>query len=221
MVDAGDLATWASAVVAIIAAGIAWRQTREARKSRVAAETQAVEAEKSRKAAETQAIEAEKSRKVAEVQARAAEEQVALMRAERDDRDAPEFSVSAIDSFAEGTNYVAFAAKVELRMDRGRALRSVTVTASGDYVVQSGLRRFGGLSGEDAAGIELTFDDIRPGSVLVFYASTEDGYVGSAIALDLTCRERDGEDRTWHRHYATTIAQRPQPPRSYSRFTAG
>jgi len=176
-------------------------------------------------AAEKQAVEAEKSRKAAEVQARAAEEQVALMRAERDDRDAPEFSVSAVDSFADGTsspgttNY--FAAKVELRMDRGPALHSVKVTASGDYIVQGGLHRFTDASGGVAGGIELTFDNIRPGSVLVFYASTEDGYMGSAIALDLTCRERDGEGRTWRCDYAATIARQHRPPRTRSTFVAG
>lgn len=193
----------------LVAAGascFAWWQTREAGKARVAAQKQAVEAEKSRKAAE--------------VQARAAEEQVALMRAERDDRDAPEFSVSAVDSFADGTSSPEttsyFVAKVELRMDRGPALHSVKITASGDYIVQSGLHRFTYASG----GIELTFDDIRPGSVLIFYVSTEDGYVGSAIALDLTCRERDGEDRTWRRHYAATIVQRRRPPHIRSTFVA-
>jgi hypothetical protein len=194
VIDFGDLATWVSAGVAVGAAGFAWRQTGEARKARVAAEAQAVEAAKSREAAETQA--------------RAAEDQVALMRAERDERDGPEFFVSAIDAFPEVLSYSA--AEVVLRMERGRALHSVTVTASGRYLVAGGLRRR--RDGSATAAGELTFDGVRPGSELVFDASTEQGYLGSKIDLDLTCRERDGDDgRTWHCPYARTIDQAPRP----------
>jgi hypothetical protein len=200
MVEPGDIATWAAAGVAVVAAGVAGWQTREARKSRIAAQTQATEAAKSRKAAETQA--------------RAAEEQVALMRADRDEREAPEFSVSAVDAFTDDTN--SFAAKVVLRMERGRALRSLTITATGSYLDKNPLYRFTDASGGVAAGIQLTIDDVRNGREIVFYAQAKDGYVGSTIDLDLTCDDRDGE-RTWQRHHACTIT--PRPPRTWPTFT--
>jgi hypothetical protein len=41
VVEPGDIATWAAAGVAVVAAGVAGWQTREARKSRIAAEIQA------------------------------------------------------------------------------------------------------------------------------------------------------------------------------------
>lgn len=202
MVEAGDIATWAAACVAVVAAGIAGWQTREARKSRIAAQTQATEAAKSREAAETQA--------------RAAEEQVALMRAERDARDAPEFTVSVIDAHPDEAAY--FSAKIVLRMDRGQALRSLTVTAAGEYLEPNALHQFVNDTGSLAAGPELTFPDVRPGSETTFFAFTRQGYVGEPIALDLSCRERHG-DRTWNRHYARTIDPRPQEPPIWGRFT--
>ncbi|MEU4673919.1 hypothetical protein AB0F91_39690 [Amycolatopsis sp. NPDC023774] len=200
MADAGDIATWVAAGIAVVAAGFTGRQTREARKARIAAQDQATEAAKSRAAAE--------------IQARAAEDQVALMREERDERDAPEFSVSAVDAFTVDTDY--FAAKIVLRVERGQALRSLTVTASGDFVETSGLHRF--TVGGVAAGIVLTFDDVRRGRELLFYASTKDGYVGTTINLTVTCHERDGE-RTWQRHYACTIDQRPETPAAWGTWT--
>jgi hypothetical protein len=185
MVEPGDIATWAAAAVAVVAAVFTGKQ----------------------------ATEAAKSRKAAETQARAAEAQVTLMRAERDERDAPDFSVSAIE--AEDTGY--FAAKITLRMDRGRVLRSLTIRASGDYLEPNGLHRFTTDTGGIAAGVELTFDDVRQGSELVFYASAKDGFVASTVGLDLACQERDGDARTWQRHYACTIDQRS--PRTWPRFT--
>ncbi|WP_432845590.1 hypothetical protein ACQPXB_32790 [Amycolatopsis sp. CA-161197] len=118
------------------------------------------------------------------------------MREERDERDAPEFSVSAVDAFTVDTEY--FAAKLVLRMERGQALRSLTVTPSGDSV-------------------ELTFDDVRHGRELRFFVSTKDGYVGTTIDLELICHERAG-DRTWQRHYACTIDQRPETPPAWATF---
>lgn len=200
MIEAGDIATWAAAGVAVVSAGVAWRQTREARKSRVAAEKQADEAAKSRIAAEAQA--------------RAAEEQVALMRAERDVRDAPAFSVSAVDAHPDDTGY--FAAKIVLTLEQGRALSSVAVTASGEYV--GGLHLPTNTIDGSGASAELTFDDVRPGREITFYAGANDGYVGTPIDIDVTCHERDG-NRTWPCHYTCTIARRPQPSRT--RMTMG
>jgi hypothetical protein len=198
----GDIGTWAAAGIAVVAAGIAWWQTREARKSRIAAETQATEAAKSRAAAETQA--------------RSAEEQVALMRADRDERDAPEFTVSVIDAHPDEAGY--FSAKIVLRMDRGQALQSLTVTTTGEYLEPNALHQFINDTGSLAAGPELTFPDVRPGSEITFYASAKKGYVGEPIALDLSCHERHG-DRTWNRHYARIVDQRPQEPPVWGRFT--
>ncbi|MFF4601020.1 hypothetical protein [Amycolatopsis sp. NPDC001319] len=135
------------------------------------------------------------------------------MREERDERDAPEFSVSAVDAFTVDTEY--FAAKLVLRMERGQALRSLTVTPSGDSVENSGLRQL--TVGGVAAGIELTFDDVRHGRELRFFVSTKDGYVGTTIDLELICHERAG-DRTWQRHYACTIDQRPETPPAWATF---
>jgi hypothetical protein len=113
VVEIGDHATWAAAGIAVVAAVFAHKQPREARKSRIAAKPQATEA-------------AAKSRTAAEAQVHAAGEQVALLRAERDEGGAPAFSVSAVDA---RTMDILTAAKIVLRLDRGRALRLLIITA--------------------------------------------------------------------------------------------
>jgi hypothetical protein len=120
--------------------------------------------------------------------------------------------VSAVDAYPDDTTY--FSAKIVLTLDQGRALSSVAVTASGKYI--------GGLhlptNTIAGASAELTFDDVRPGREITFYAGADDGYVGTPIDIDVTCHDREG-NRTWPCHYTRTIARRPQPSRT--RMTMG
>ncbi|WP_394614532.1 hypothetical protein JNUCC0626_32255 [Lentzea sp. JNUCC 0626] len=196
MADAGDVSSWVAAGIAALAAVVASWQTVQARGARRAAEVQADQARGSRLAAEKQAA--------------AAEAQVAIMRAERDGRDAPTFAVSAVDVHPEEASY--FAIRVSLTLERGRALDSVAVTASGERVNENALHRSTDPDIQGGWGSELVFEDVRQGKHLVFYMSADRGYVGSTVNIDLNCRERDG-DRSWSCHYTCTI---DEPPRSRS-----
>lgn len=169
----GDIATWV-AMVALLAAAVAVWQAREARKSRHAAEAQAD----------------------------AASEQVRIMRADHDDRSAPEFVVvEAMDSPDENRR----SAKITLRMERGPRLSSVTVTPHGDYIHD------GVYANEHLESRHPSFANVRPGSALTFYLGCRDGYQGTTGSAELECVEDGGESRIWHRGVGFTIDHAVRP----------
>lgn len=170
----GDIATWAAAGIALLAALIAAWQAREARKSRKAAETQAD----------------------------AAAEQVKIMRADRDDRSAPEFVLEeAVDSSDKGL----WCAKITVCMERGPRLASVTVTAHGEYIHDAV------YADEYREHEQGPFTNVRPGSYLTVYVGCDDGYIETAGSVDLECVEDGGEGRTWHRGVGFTIEHAVRP----------
>lgn len=169
----------------------------------LAALRQAGEAKKARRVAENQAVSAKR-------QADAAAEQVKIMRAERDDRQAPALSVvAAVDSNQE---VGFFSAKITLRLDSGPALSSVAVTTHGTYIngrpFTDPLRRMG--PDAEPEPDPLTFTTIRPGRSLTFYVPCDDGYVDSQATVDLECVEEGGDQRTWRRGVTATIKRPPE-----------
>lgn len=174
--ELGDVAAWVAAGIALVAMGVAtW---------------QAVEARRSRKAADAGAD-------AAKTQAEAAAAQVAIMRADRDDRSAPEFElVEAVDCHQETGH---FAARITLRMSSGPPLLSVRVAPHGEYIGRI-------LDPTD------TFSKARPGGQISFRVACDDGYVEAQGVVDLECTEEGGENRTWTRGVGFTIASAPPEP---------
>ncbi|MBN6040052.1 hypothetical protein [Amycolatopsis sp. 195334CR] len=177
--DPGDWAGWVAAGVASAAAGVACWQAREARLARQAAQTQACEAGKARRATEEQA--------------RVAGEQLDLLRADRDRRDAPEFAIVIEDSHEQKGH---FSIRVVIHLVTGPLLKDVTVAITGEYV----------------SSTTLTLSGLRTGSSETMCVACEDGYVGSVVDIDLISREQDGE-RTWRHHERLTIPEPPPRPR--------
>jgi hypothetical protein len=172
-----ELATWAAAAIALAAMGVAVWQASEATKSRKAAAAGA---------------------DAARAQAEAAAAQLAIMRADRDDRSAPQFEVAeAVDCQDEVGH---FAAKIKIRMESGPSLASVKVTPHGTYL--------GAIESSTD-----TFFNVRPGGLVSFTVSCDDGYVGESGSIDLVCKEDAGEHRVWHAGLGFVIS--PTPPKPF------
>lgn len=147
----GDVPAWVAAVVAlgsmavaIVAAVFSSRQVAAAKTQAAAALQQADEAKRARKAAEAGVEQAQRSAKAAEESATQsqkaneyASEQVALMRADREDRERQEQRDMVIEVLRTGRSYARILEMMVLSMGKARSYAQIVDTDSWNTYTQA------------------------------------------------------------------------------------